>query len=309
MTTIRIDQLTDIHIADWSGLRPSDALNKRLTGWANHRFRRSDKHQREPVEAAVATLLEDPPDAVVVTGDLTNTGSVAELNAANTVLAPLLEAGIRTAVLPGNHDVYVSDAFDGRLSTAWGRYAQDTPDVSPLEPRILRVRELSILLLNTAVVAPPFMAWGKVGEAQLNKADALVDAEHRRGQTLAVAMHHHLTPCPGRKTERFRALLDAPAVADRVLAWNPALVFHGHNHHHELRRLDHAAGPLVIGTGSTSLANDPRPHKRGEIARFTFDGGSLVELAFRRWNPRVRTWGPWDTTLPESVTRVVRAKE
>lgn len=68
---------------------------------------RRDEHAenaRDGLEAAVAALLElpRPPDAVVITGDLTDTGHPDEYAAVTAALAPLT---VPVHVLPGNHDL------------------------------------------------------------------------------------------------------------------------------------------------------------------------------------------------------------
>lgn len=301
---IQIVQLSDLHVADWSGFRLADIFNKRLTGWANHRLTRSDKHQLLPVQEAVEIITQERPDAVVVSGDLTNTASHAELEAANKVLQPLLDAGVTTAVIPGNHDLYVADTLDGRLDQAWRRYAQHDPDASVTGARLLRVGGVSVILINSALPAPAFVAWGKISQEALAQADALVQAERAAGQAIAVAVHHHPTPFPGRRFDGRRGIRNGAEFRELLAKWRPELVFHGHNHHHELRRLGSADGPVVVGTGSASLAADPRPGRQGEFARFSFEAGRLTKLEFRRWLPREQRWTEWREEPLESVVRV-----
>lgn len=82
-----------------------------------------DREASAALEAAVGAVLAlaTPPDAVVVTGDLTDTGSDAELSRFHELMAPLAAFGVH--LLAGNHDdvhslpdaTFVADAGDLRL--------------------------------------------------------------------------------------------------------------------------------------------------------------------------------------------------
>lgn len=75
-------QISDPHIgADWNGADPEDCL-------------------RRAVEAILA--LPDRPDALLVSGDLTENGTPEEYERVRELLAPL---GLEPHVLPGNHDL------------------------------------------------------------------------------------------------------------------------------------------------------------------------------------------------------------
>jgi hypothetical protein len=81
------------------------------------------------VQAALSALADEAVDAVAVLGDLTNAGDDASLD---TVLGLLSASGLRTLVVPGNHDCEVTpDA----LSRATGRAngSVHTLGPSPLE--------------------------------------------------------------------------------------------------------------------------------------------------------------------------------
>lgn len=58
------------------------------------------------LENAVSRILQDPPEAVFVTGDLTKDGErLSHRLVAEELLRPLLDKGIKVFVIPGNHDV------------------------------------------------------------------------------------------------------------------------------------------------------------------------------------------------------------
>lgn len=60
---------------------------------------------KELVEAFVAQVLDQSPDAVILSGDLTFNGAEQSHMELAALLRPLKDAGIRVLVLPGNHDL------------------------------------------------------------------------------------------------------------------------------------------------------------------------------------------------------------
>ncbi len=82
-------------------------FDKRWVGAFNYRFRRRFQHDLGLLEKAVRYTLDNPPDLVVCTGDLTSTGQPGEFRQSLDIMRPLTEAGIPVLYVPGNHDCYV----------------------------------------------------------------------------------------------------------------------------------------------------------------------------------------------------------
>ena len=72
------------------------------------------------VREATARILDESPEVLLITGDLTKDGeTVSHLYLRDSCLAPMRDAGIRIFVIPGNHDVNNPHAveFDGDHAT------------------------------------------------------------------------------------------------------------------------------------------------------------------------------------------------
>ena len=72
------------------------------------------------VREAFARIVEEAPDVLLISGDLTKDGeTVSHLYLRDSCLAEVRRAGIRVFVVPGNHDVNNPHAveFDGDRST------------------------------------------------------------------------------------------------------------------------------------------------------------------------------------------------
>jgi 3',5'-cyclic AMP phosphodiesterase CpdA len=149
----------------------------------------TDLHIREPgrlaygridtapyLERAVQSVLRLPqrPDALVLTGDLTDFGRAAEYEHLARLLAPL---PMPFFLLPGNHD----DRDQMRRSFPSHGYLGGSGPVH----YAVQVGALRLLALDTAVAGA---SHGELDDGQLDWLDAQLAA--CRGQPVVVAMHH-----------------------------------------------------------------------------------------------------------------------
>ena len=68
-------------------------------------------YSAEIVEAFIDQVIQDKPDALILTGDLTFNGEAASHEDLVKLLAKVQEHQIPVAVLPGNHDIAIPDTF------------------------------------------------------------------------------------------------------------------------------------------------------------------------------------------------------
>ena len=147
-----VAQISDPHIgANWDGEDPLPGL-------------------REVVEAVAA--LPDPPDAVLLSGDLTDNGDAAEYT---TVLETLDPIGAPIHAIPGNHDDRAALRTAFALPGTGGDPVQWTADLGPLR----------LVGLDTTIP-------GRDGGALDTTRLGWLDAELARApdQPTLLAMHH-----------------------------------------------------------------------------------------------------------------------
>jgi 3',5'-cyclic AMP phosphodiesterase CpdA len=297
---MRIGQLTDIHVWADEPLRPSFFLSKRVTGWVNYQRKRAHEYERRVLDAAVARLVDERPDLVVVSGDLSNLGLRSEMERARDVLAPLERAGLRIAVVPGNHDYYVAASSRGLFEEVYADWLRADARLDTPYPYVVRGEGVSVVLLNSAVPLPPFFAAGRVGPEQLDRARRLAQVERDQGHAIVLVLHHHLTPAPGRRVDAPRALRDAAAVRAFACEVGACLVLHGHNHHHEQVLLE--GGPRVVGL-SSSTTNRPSPRaQRGMVGCYEVDASGLRHAKYAMWEAVEGRFGAWNEDPAASVT-------
>jgi 3',5'-cyclic AMP phosphodiesterase CpdA len=255
----KLAHLSDIHLSPLPQPGGRDLLNKRLFGYVNWHRGRKLVHRREILDSLTRDLIGRHPDHIAVTGDLVNLGLPEEFVRAAAWLRRLGTPD-RVTAIPGNHDAYVR-LHPERGTAHWRDYMESNPAGEALLPAsphgfpfVRRLGDIALIALSSAVPTLPFIAAGRIGEAQ-RRALAGALAACRREALFRVVLIHH-PPLPGQASWQ-RSLRDAGALAETLTEHGAELVLHGHNHQQSLRRLDTATGPaFVIGVPSASEGRD-----------------------------------------------------
>ena len=156
-----------IHFSDpHAGAMPdslSAFFDKRIVGTLNYAFKRRFLHNMELMQKGVDYIIQEKPDVVVCTGDLTSTGQPREFNIILEILKPLINSsGIKFFYVPGNHDLYVKNrrcrtAFEN----AFAKLNGDELSFSSL-PAILSVGECDFMPVSECAPTSIFLSTGSM---------------------------------------------------------------------------------------------------------------------------------------------------
>ena len=250
---ITLAHLSDPHLSSLKDVDVGEILGKRALGYLSWHWRRRHVH----LPATLACLTEDArhhrPDHLVVTGDLTQLGTRSECTQA---LGWLECCGdpTRVTVVPGNHDAYGRARWSQTVGM-WAAYMAGDglqPPTTEEGPFVRRRGPLALVGLSTARPTAPFLASGRLGQAQLERLDAVLATTGRAGLCRVVLIHHPPVPA---LTGRRRGLDDAAAFAAVVARRGAELILHGHTHRGVRSSLPGPAGPIpVLGVPSASAA-------------------------------------------------------
>jgi Icc protein len=201
----------------------------------------------------VDELNQLEPDAVVVTGDLTDMGFAPEMRAAHRLLARI--ECERKVVLLGNHDA--RNVGDELYVTLFGSRSSE-----------LQFGGMRVLGIDSS---EPDLDSGHVGRTSYTWIEEkFADPEEFK----ILAMHHHLVPVPGTGRER-NIVRDAGDLL-RVLAANGTdLVLCGHKHVPNVWRLEDM---LIVNAGTCCT------HRLRGLVRPSYN---IVEVF---GHDRVRVW-------------------
>jgi 3',5'-cyclic AMP phosphodiesterase CpdA len=277
---VRIAHLSDLHVLGDDSVSPLRYLNKRLTGWANLKFRRHAVHKRDVVKALARELREHRIDHVVVTGDLSNLALEGELDAARRLLEDDLHLDPHhVSVVPGNHDVYTSgSARRKRFARTFAPFLTSDLDVATAHASgpfpYVRFREnVAIIGLSSAVPRLPFFASGSLGGEQLEALSRLLEHEEVRKRTPVVLLHHPPYNPPKLMRAVTNGLYDAHHLRAVLGKAKNALVLHGHLHQ---RMLVEREGTFTsAGATSSSLVSDDA-HRMAGFNVYEVDGSGRV---------------------------------
>ncbi len=268
---MRIAHISDLHALDLSGASPLRFISKRFFGWLNLLRKRRAAHPTELLDALCMDLAQQPLDHVVVTGDLTNLSLPSEFRRARKALDSLPLGPLGVTAIPGNHDVYVWEAYFGRtFEKMLLPYAQSDgakPDELATWP-IVRVRDgVAIIGCSTALPSPMPLADGWLGGRQLRRLEEVLDGTRNHFRLLLV---HH-PPLP-QHLDILRALRDRSRLHKLLRRVGCDLVLHGHEHRDLRAHLEGPTGPIpVIGAGSGTY-NSPLLDRRARYNIYNITG-------------------------------------
>ncbi|MGQ0521570.1 MAG: metallophosphoesterase family protein [Actinomycetota bacterium] len=207
----------------------------------------SDLHCGSPffdgalLEAAVAETIAVQPDLVVVGGDLTTDGYAHEFRAAQQYLQPLFDAGLRTVVIPGNHDsknvgyLHFRDTFGAGEGVGKGdSVLHIAAGESALSMRVVAIDS-----------SKPDLAEGEVGRERY---DWIRQQFAGEADIRTFVLHHHLVPVPGTGRER-NEVWDAGDVLTLLHDLGVHLVLSGHKHVPHAWLLNDT---LIVNSGTVS---------------------------------------------------------
>jgi len=226
------------------------------------------------VAGLIADIQADPPDLVVISGDLTMAARRWEFRAARHFIEQLPAP---TLAVPGNHDITPYKLVE-RFLLPYARWQEEiSPDLEP----VWQDGRVGVVGLNTAHRVGPHLDWsrGRVTHTRLARLLARLDALPACLTKIVVA-HHPLLAPPGETSPQIVG--NAKRALAAFAAHGVRLVLAGHLHRSYVR----TAGPdihwpLILQGGSATSTR-----LRGETnayRRITVHDGGRIDIEPRVW--------------------------
>ena len=175
-------QLSDPHLTSLDQVRVGELLNKRVLGYLSWCMHRRIEHRREILDNLVEDLRIKNPDHIVITGDLTHLGLPSEFQETKAWLDQLGPPS-RVTVIPGNHETYVTTAWEETFAH-WipymlsddGQGMEMTRSGTGVEAfPSLRIRgNVAFIGLSSAHPTFPFLATGRLDPVQLTRLEEVL---------------------------------------------------------------------------------------------------------------------------------------
>jgi len=239
-----IAHLSDPHLGPVPVPKMEEWTTKRLMGFVNWKRGRQRLNDMAALGNLVADLRAHAPDHIAMTGDAINIGLPSEFVLAAAWMKSL-GAPEDVSFTPGNHDAYVRGAIPHLVASFAPWTCGDGPAEGARTFPFLRVRrDIALIGLSSGVPTGPFMATGRLGNAQLARLGAMLEQAKRRGLARVIMLHH--PPLKARATS-MRSLTDAHEFERVVRLHGAELVLHGHNHKRMIGHLRSEAAQTVGG--------------------------------------------------------------
>lgn len=266
--TFTLAHFSDPHIGPLPQPTFGELLSKRITGYLNYRRNRKASMTSGSLDLLLADMKSQSPDHVALTGDVVNVALEREFLQAANWLETVGPADY-VSLIPGNHDAYVPGALAMAKKHWWPYFLGDELRASKIEFPYVRQRgPVKIIALSTGVATAPFMATGRLGRAQLSKAEELLKQGKAEDCFRLVLIHH---PPFVEKGRWYKRLTDYEAFNEMIARVGAELVLHGHTHRRNVMYLD---GPThevpVVGVPSAASGLTGK-HEPGRYNLFQID--------------------------------------
>ena len=230
---IKIVAMSDIHAM-------SEMLVEK-SGAAIDKYAASDmrmiKESAEILHTVIGKIIEQRPDIVMISGDLTKDGERLSHEFVASQLERLRAKGIKVLVIPGNHDInhpWAATYFDDQVSPAEGTsseefyqiyhkfgYDQAVSRASDSLSYVYRLDEKYwLMMLDSCMCEPVHETGGKLSEETTAWMKMQLEEAKKQGVTVIPVSHHNLLDestlypeeCTIENTKEVTALLEAYGV-------------------------------------------------------------------------------------------------
>lgn len=254
-----IAHLTDVHLVEPEAQRPAGFGAAARRGYLNMGRAVDEGGRRRSFVEALRGATALGFDHLVVTGDLTEEGTVGQFEAVASALAEARVDPARVTLLPGNHDVYASaDAWLEALAGPLRAYAGTSAPGAVVE-----LADLVLAPVSTTRVQRWWRSAGEVSTPERRAIGLAVRTAARRGVAAVIAQHHPPTRVHRAAWHWFDGLLDHAAMRPVLRALEHTYVLHGHLHERRDGRFEGESLPHIFG--AAAVIDDPKALRRYRV--------------------------------------------
>src|SRR5687768_293203 len=212
----RIAHLSDLHLLE-EEVRGRSGKARVRVGYLSLKRPIDFEDRRARAVAAIQAAKAEGFDHLVVTGDLTEDGQLAQFEVVREVLEECKLDPAQVTLTPGNHDAY-GDGWDAAIAGPLAAYAKTSA-----RGAVTSLPGCTVVAVSSAVPQTFLRSSGHIDDEQL---DAI--AEHaRKGECVLVAQHHP----PFKVMHQWvHGLLNHADVNELLGEYENLYVLHGHIH-------------------------------------------------------------------------------
>ena len=240
-----IAHFSDIHLCGIKKISIAQLLSKRLYGYFYWKFGRSKRYDYSILEVLINDLKNEHLDHVVATGDLAHLSLPEEFISVKRFLRRIDNID-KITLVPGNHDFYVP-AGKRYYEKKWKEYISTHEIIQKkgvIFPFVRFFNNIALVGVNSAVITPPFFAYGFLGRSQL---EDLKDLLAKIPDIYFTILLIHHPPVKGVATCN-NSLIDMKGITEILKSGKIKLILHGHTHYFNITSVTSKMGEIpVIG--------------------------------------------------------------
>lgn len=166
-------------------------FNKRILGYLDFMLYRKLIYDVNQFKSLLKLLREEKVDYLVISGDISAIALPQELSIAKEWLESEFWWNNKLIVVPGNHDYYTIEAWKkDYFGELYKPLLSSNIGLGDGFPFVKLYDNIAFIGLNSNVVNPPFMAFGKIGGKQLLKLDSLLSSKELVDKLIFIVIHH-----------------------------------------------------------------------------------------------------------------------
>lgn len=254
------------------------------------------------LDSAIQMVLDDAPDALIVTGDLTNNGENVGAQQVAQKLKVLEDNGIKVYVINGNHDIYNSEPVSfasGKKQTVsgispsqfraifanYGYNGEDgtvyyqspiTPDSAAVQGALSYAVSLKsgfrLIMADSCVYTNDYKgeADAMISDELLNWIMGQIEIARQNGETPILGLHHSLVShYSGVEASQILSsstnILNSTIIAEKLANAGLKYVFSGHVHHNDVAEFVTRKGNRLIDASTGCLVGYGSPYRTAAI--------------------------------------------
>ncbi|TGL65905.1 metallophosphoesterase family protein [Leptospira sarikeiensis] len=259
---MKLVHLSDLHfpvVLPFSSLK-----GKMIPGYLNYTFRRRKKYPISLWNAIVRKVNLINPDAIIISGDITNVSHWKEYDESKKILEPVLSNN--TFMIPGNHDRYTEEAtgYSGKEIPYYEKFFSPwMGETVPTKSGYLRIKKIGKLTLvgwDSNMPLSVLNAYGYVKEEIVHS--TLEYLEKEKLDHYFLICHHPIWNPPERQESSGHRMKNREEIAELLKKRPPLAYLHGHVHTNWVKHPDPQKPYYVINSASSTRISDQR-HQSG----------------------------------------------
>lgn len=248
-----------VHLSDLHFPTPVPFLQlkgKMFVGYLNYNLRRKKKYPKIVWNSILEFIQKTNPDAIVVSGDITNVSHEEEFRAAGKLLSELPRE--KVFYIPGNHDRYMKQSVGE--NAFYEKYFSDLSGESISHNahyiRIKKIDDLHFVGWDSSVPLSILNAYGQIQPEVVAQTKQLLTEKKIKDYVLVC--HHPIWNPSIRQETVHHKLLNREEVASLLKEKPPLAYLHGHVHTNWVKQPGDELPYYVVNSASSTRLSDRR---------------------------------------------------